>query len=1002
MDRAGHPLQRLRVTLLSRDATCLYVKHEGQRRTVRCDGAPLSEEVAGTLQCLWPGATLNLLDVREDEKGRLLPTMLVLEPDYLMDISALAECFRDYGCHPLNYLFARLQPSENSAPLLLGNIANLFLDEWIHAEEGCPPDYLICMREAFRTYPIEVAACPDLLDAAKERDFFRQTQLHFEHLRQVVTQTFLHTQPPLDKADAVIEPAYICEPLGLQGRLDYLQRDLSAFIEMKSGKADEFSHPGQTLPKENNWTQMLLYEAVLHYTLGRERASIRSYLLYTRYPMLCPLHTSGGMLRRALDVRNRIVAIEHEVGQSHTPDLTDRYLRQITPDTLNERHRHNRLWERYQAPMIAAWGDRYRALSPLERSYLCTLYAFITREQYLSKCSSLDPEGNRMGAAALWQASLAEKRDIGEILYDLQIAESQAALAKKPYIRLTRPQETEEGIALPNFRPGDAVVLYERNQPGDNVTNRIVFKGTLESIHTDGVCIRLRQTQRNAAVLPLESRYALEHDTMDTTFRAMYQGLSLFMQAPTHRRELLLGQRPPTFDTSLDDAIQAEKEEFRRIALRADACRDYFLLIGPPGTGKTSRALRSMVERLHSQGEDILLLAYTNRAVDEICRSLAAITPAVDFIRLGSELACEACYRPHLIENTLASCRNRNEVRERLLRCHLYVGTVATLSSKADLFRLKRFHTAIVDEATQILEPQLIGLLCTTTPLGECAIGRFFLIGDHKQLPAVVLQEPAQSRVDVPELQAIGLGNLKDSLFERLYRQLHSSPRAESRRAYDMLCRQGRMNEEVASFPNQAFYHGLLQPVGLPHQQGDLTLAPALQSHPWASLLTRRVAFLPTPAEPAGHTFKVNHSEAHTAARLAEALYLQYAQQGDKGFTESTLGIITPYRSQIALIRQALEKTGIEALSRLVTVDTVERYQGSERDVILYSCCLNRSSQLEFFANLTEDEGLPIDRKLNVALTRARRQFFLIGNSELLRQMPLYQALLEHICVNDR
>ena len=81
------------------------------------------------------------------------------------------------------------------------------------------------------------------------------------------------------------------------------------------------------------------------------------------------------------------------------------------------------------------------------------------------------------------------------------------------------------------------------------------------------------------------------------------------------------------------------------------------LLVGPPGTGKTSCALKKMVETFHADKDSqILLLSYTNRAVDEICKSLASIRPAVDFIRVGSELSCDEAYRGHLIENELASC----------------------------------------------------------------------------------------------------------------------------------------------------------------------------------------------------------------------------------------------------------------------------------------------------------------------------------------------------------
>lgn len=110
------------------------------------------------------------MDVAVDEAGVLTPSFIILEPDYLLDISSLAECFKDYGHHPANYLLARLQSPDNTRPLLLGNIANLFLDEWIYAKEE--PDYLSCMKKAFRTYSIELAACADLLDKEKEKEFF--------------------------------------------------------------------------------------------------------------------------------------------------------------------------------------------------------------------------------------------------------------------------------------------------------------------------------------------------------------------------------------------------------------------------------------------------------------------------------------------------------------------------------------------------------------------------------------------------------------------------------------------------------------------------------------------------------------------------------------------------------------------------------------------------------------------------------------------------------------
>ena len=89
---------------------------------------------------------------------------------------------------------------------------------------------------------------------------FDDCKLHFEHIRETVNDTFHAAGYELDKTDAVLEPSYICEALGLQGRLDYMQRDMSSFIEMKSGKADEYAIRGKVEPKENNKVQMLLYQ----------------------------------------------------------------------------------------------------------------------------------------------------------------------------------------------------------------------------------------------------------------------------------------------------------------------------------------------------------------------------------------------------------------------------------------------------------------------------------------------------------------------------------------------------------------------------------------------------------------------------------------------------------------------------------------------------------------------------------------------------------------------
>ncbi|RJX07038.1 DNA helicase [Bacteroides sp. OF03-11BH] len=982
---ARERVQRMRVCFQYADEQYLYVtpldEVSEQPYLVRYNVPQINEEFAETCKLLWRHAQVNLLDVAIDEAGILTPSFIVLEPDYLLDISSLAECFRDYGHHPANYFLSRLQPIENARPLLLGNIANLFLDEWIHAKSE-EIDYRTCMQKAFRRYPIELAACSDLRDKEKERQFFEDCKLHFDHIRETVNDTFHAAGYELDKTDAVLEPSYICEALGLQGRLDYMQRDMSSFIEMKSGKADEYAIRGKVEPKENNKVQMLLYQAVLQYSMGMDHRKVKAYLLYTRYPLLYPSRPSWAMVRRVIDLRNRIVADEYGIQLRNSLEYTSQKLEEINASTLNERGLKGRFWETYLRPSIDNFQSKLKALSALEKNYFYAVYNFITKELYTSKSGDVDYEG-RTGAASLWLSTLAEKCEAGEIIYDLKIKENHATDEYKAGLTLTAGSEMLHAETfLPNFRQGDAIILYERNCDTDNVTNKMVFKGNIEYLTENEIGIRLRATQQNPSVLPAESLYAIEHDTMDTTFRSMYQGLYAYLSARKERRDLLLSQRPPRFDKSLDSMIFCSEDDFTRVALKAKAAQDYFLLIGPPGTGKTSCALKKMVETFHADKDaQILLLSYTNRAVDEICKSLASIAPAVDFIRVGSELSCDEAYRVHLIENELSSCNRRSEVYERIRNCRIIVGTVAAISGKPELFRLKHFDVAIIDEATQILEPQLLGILCARGEDEKDAIDKFVLIGDHKQLPAVVQQNAEQAAIYDESLLSIGLSNLKDSLFERLYRNCTAACSSSAiHRSYDMLCRQGRMHPEVALFANRAFYGGRLIPVGLPHQIED-------------SDTICRLAFYPSVPEKAGASAKINYSEARIVADLAVRIYEHHQSDFDES---RTLGIITPYRSQIALIKKEIESVGIPVLNRIL-VDTVERFQGSERDVIIYSFCVNYPYQLKFLSNLTEEEGVLIDRKLNVALTRARKQMFITGVPELLERNPLYKSLLKLI-----
>ncbi|MDD2796993.1 MAG: AAA domain-containing protein [Bacteroidales bacterium] len=945
---------------------------------------------AGFLPKLHKGVTLNLVDVAFDEEASAyLPEIVVFEPDFLIDISAVSECFRDYGKHPLNYLLSRLESPMNNKYLVLGNLANGFLDAFVNELPDEEVQYGVLMKQLFNQNPYDIATCPDLEDAESEAKFFADCKLQFENIRTLVKEYFPKEVYGIDTDKVVLEPGFLCETLGLQGRLDLMVQDYSRFVELKSGKAKEFPPP--TTHKENHYVQMMLYFAVLHYNMGIDVHRSQAYLMYSKYPMLYPERPYWGLVKASIELRNRIVWNDYEVQRQNSTEHTLSFLQNINATVLNENKLSGMFWETYLRPSIDLFGKRMNGLSSLEKEYFARLYNFITKEQFVSKTGSGSDYDSQRGIFTLWNASLQEKMEAGEILYNLSLTSS---IIDNDGHRLTLSIPQYEIDFLSNFRMGDIVLLYERNGSQDNVTNRQVIKASIISITADEVGLQLRCPQRNASVLPEKSRFAIEHDYMDIGFTAMYKSLAAFMQANLERRDLLLNQRPPEFDESHLQTLKGDEDDFERVVEKAKAAKDYFLLLGPPGTGKTSQALRMMVEQFYAEPTtNILLLAYTNKAVDEICRALESISPEIDYIRLGNKWSCEEDFQKRLMENQLTACNNRTEVRAHLQRCRVYVSTTTMMGSKTGLFRLKKFDVAIVDEASQIIEPQLLWLLCAKDRNGDNALGKFILIGDHKQLPAVVVQSPAESEVHEESLRNIGLTNLREALFERLFRQAKESGQTN---CYDMLSRQGRMHADVADFANRAFYQNLLETVPTAHQSEELPYINKGEYDFTKFLAEKRIHFFSTHSVAGDKSFKVNTMEAELTAKICQSIFELHKLNELPFLANESIGVITPYRSQISAIKRELLKTGIPELQTLL-VDTVERFQGGQRDVIVYSFCVNRLHQLDSLPNITLEDGIEIDRKLNVALTRAKKQLFILGNPEILNKNQIYKNLIDSI-----
>ena len=959
------------------------------------------------------GMQLNLLDCTVTRK-KVVPRLIVVEPDYLIDISTIANCFETYGHHPLLFTVNRLTPRLSNKHIVLGNFAGSALDDIINH----PAEYDIkeTFRSNFREKALDYATCPDFDAASFKQDAERQV----ENIKGIVDEIF----QTFDREKAILEPSFVCERLGIQGRVDLMTTDLKLLVEQKSGKNTfierKYKNPHGSLHVEKHYVQVLLYYGILQYNFQLSPKNAHIQLLYSKYPLpdgLLEVEPLQKLIREAIRFRNQAVATEFWMADNGF----DRMLPLLTPQTLNLEKQNDNFYNRYLLPQLTETLAPLHQLKDLERAYFTRMMTFVIKEQLVSKVGVQEGVGN--SNADLWNMPLAEKKETGNIYTGLTIIEKERSSSFNGYdtITLSVPQQGED--FLPNFRRGDMIYLYayKKNEAPD-VRMSILFKGSLQEIHGDRLVVHLNDGQQNPDLISGDY-FAIEHAGSDIGGTSAIRSLYTFITSNEERRQLLLGQRAPRVDKSLT-LSRSYHPDYDEIILKAKQAQDYFLLIGPPGTGKTSQALQFLVREqlagnIYSQpssaysAEDskhnkpsetintqhstpntqtaILLLAYTNRAVDEICNMLTE--NELDYIRIGNEFSCDPKYSDHLLKEVLDDNATLNSIKSTIADARIVVATTSTMNSNAALFNIKHFDLAIIDEASQILEPNIIGLL-TSQHRGGRAIRKFILIGDHKQLPAVVQQDDTEVLIEDETVKAIHLNSCANSLFERLILTERAAGRTDF---IGTLHKQGRMHPDIADFANRKFYaREQLECVPLAHQlEQTLNYNEASEDETDDVLKAHRMIFIPSkPCRQLNISEKVNTEEARIITDLLRRLYRQLGNNFDP---QKSVGVIVPYRNQIAMIRKEIEKLGIPELEE-ISIDTVERYQGSQRDIILYSFTIQSRYQLDFLtANTFYEDGQPIDRKLNVAITRARKQLILTGNEPTLRQNQIFAELIDYI-----
>lgn len=412
------------------------------------------------------------------------------------------------------------------------------------------------------------------------------------------------------------------------------------------------------------------------------------------------------------------------------------------------------------------------------------------------------------------------------------------------------------------------------------------------------------------------------------------------------KRALLTGSDPILFDpASVATEFPSLNEYQTAAATRALAAERCLCIHGPPGTGKT-RTLVAIIKQLVDDGNRVLACAHSNQATD----NLLVGTSSEDHVDPNS-LHAGARKGELSIGRAGSGTKNPVVASEYDNRSFVNVDIVGATMSAAAQFDSNHFDVAVIDEGSQAsIQASLIPVTVAKTTI---------LAGDHKQLP------PYNSR-DLEDRE------LELSLFEHLIDRYGTE-------LTTMLSRQYRMHERIAAFPNQEFYDGKLE-TAEPNrhwQIGNLDPVTAYQVDG-----TERSA--------RGHSWK-NDRERQVVTQEVRRLCAE-------DIAPSEIGVITPYHGQVDAIRSALGDSDVEA--RGTKVDTIDSFQGGEREAIIVSFV--RSNDAGNTGFLTAPNIGP--RRLNVALTRARKRLVLVGNWETLTTpsaVDYYSRLYEWLQSRD-
>ena len=554
-----------------------------------------------------------------------------------------------------------------------------------------------------------------------------------------------------------------------------------------------------------------------------------------------------------------------------------------------------------------------------------------------------------------------------------------------------QPQtDDEEELADHHFEFGKPVQFFSVEKRA-NAPLHPLFTGTVSYVDADRMVVSVPDGSPIGDLLVAEGQLGVQLFFDETTYRLMFEALERTMRAKGrlgYLRDLFYSRQHAETFTFADmgfDYLNKTQERAVNEVLRA---KDVAIVHGPPGTGKTTTLVEAIYETLRREPQ-VLVCAQSNMAVDWISEKL--VDRGLNVLRIGNptrvndkmlSFTYERRFESHPDYPQLWAIRKAiRDLRGQRKRGDSYHQKLESLKGRATELELRinqqlfgearviastlvgsanrlldgmKFGTLFIDEAAQALEA------ACWIPIRRA--GRVIFAGDHCQLPPTVKCYEALK------------GGLGRTLMERIAN--------EKPEVVTLLRMQYRMNEDIMRFSSDWFYHN------------QMIAAPEVKHRSILDLDLPMTWIEPTPDPSIGEGAEVGFSLKNESEARLTILSLQayFELIGKQRILEERLdvGIISPYRAQVQLLRRLLRRNEyLKPFRSLISVNTVDGFQGQERDIIVISLVRsNDEGQIGFLRDL---------RRMNVAITRARMKVIILGDRHTLTRHPFYRKLWQYI-----